>query len=78
VQKQIWIDCDGTPGVYNRDVFNKFVHTVGWKKGGMWLSYSYLTFNTNVPNNGHLPGAVGVCDRIFYLEGVISFLVSKV
>jgi hypothetical protein len=55
VQKQIWIDCGGTPGVYNRDVHSKFSNAVGWMKGGEWLYYSELTFNTNVPFNGHLP-----------------------
>jgi serine/threonine protein kinase len=55
VQKKIWIACGGTPGVYNYDVYKKFADTVGWRKGGNWLSYSDLTFNTNVPFNGHLP-----------------------
>jgi hypothetical protein len=56
VQKKIWIACGGTPGVYNGDVYKKFADTVGWRKGGNWLYYSDLTFNTNVPYNGHLLG----------------------
>jgi serine/threonine protein kinase len=43
VQKQIWINCGGTPGVYNSDVYKKLVaDTVGWERKGNWLSYSDL------------------------------------
>jgi hypothetical protein len=76
VQKQIWINCGGTPGVYNSDVYKKFADTVGWRKGGNWLSYSDLTFNTNVPYNGHLPLGGGM---VLVVEGWggISFLSSR-
>jgi eukaryotic-like serine/threonine-protein kinase len=55
VQKQIWIDCGGTPGVWDSDVLEKFADKIGWKKGGNWLNYFDLTFNKNAPP-GHLPG----------------------
>jgi tetratricopeptide (TPR) repeat protein len=55
VQKQIYIDCGGTPGEYNRDAWYKLADTVGWRKGGSWLNYSDYTFNTNTSQVGHLP-----------------------
>jgi hypothetical protein len=54
VQKQIWIECGGTPGKYDYDIACKFGDRIGWRKGGNWLSYSNLTFNTNALH-GHLP-----------------------
>jgi len=58
VQKQIWKDVGGTPGVYNDDIYIKFGDHVGWRRGGKWLGYSDLTFNTNAPK-GHLPRGYG-------------------
>jgi len=59
VQKQIWKDVGGTPGVYNSDITLKFLNRVGWRQGGRWLSYSEFTFNTNAPK-GHLPGVLNM------------------
>ncbi|HEY9705911.1 MAG TPA: serine/threonine-protein kinase [Allocoleopsis sp.] len=44
VQKQIWIECGGTPGVYNEDVWKKFIEKTGWAQGGKWVDYN-LTLN---------------------------------
>jgi hypothetical protein len=55
VQKKIWIACGGIPGEFNYNEYLKFADTVGWRKFGNWLSYSDITFNINVPYNGHLP-----------------------
>jgi hypothetical protein len=49
VQKQVWIDCGGTPAVYDETVAEKFGNKVGWRKNNSWLSYSGLVFNTNAP-----------------------------
>ncbi len=57
VQKQIWKDMGGTPGVYNSDVVDEFGDRVGWRQWFIvkrWLNYSGLTFNINAPK-GHLP-----------------------
>lgn len=78
VQKQIWLDCGGKIGKYDKKAYYKFCDRVGWRKNDNWLSYSDLTFNTNVPNvpQGHLPG-------VFCLDGLsgrkgYSFLLSRV
>jgi tetratricopeptide (TPR) repeat protein len=55
VQKQIYIDCGGTPGEYNSNAWYKLADTVGWRKGGSWLDYSDYTFNTHSSQVGHLP-----------------------
>ncbi|MGK7871760.1 MAG: GUN4 domain-containing protein [Xenococcaceae cyanobacterium] len=54
VQKDIWTDCGGKPGEYNWDIYQKFCDLNGWRKGGGWLNYDELTFNTKAPR-GHLP-----------------------
>jgi serine/threonine-protein kinase len=54
VQKQIWIEVAGNPGLYNSDIYNKFGTRVGWRRKNRWLPYSDLTFNSNAPR-GHLP-----------------------
>jgi tetratricopeptide (TPR) repeat protein len=54
VQKKIYQDCGGTPGEYNSNAYYQLADTVGWRKGGSWLSYSDYTFNTNALQ-GHLP-----------------------
>jgi len=54
VQKKIWIECDGIPGVYEKDVWGKFSDRIGWRKEGYWFDYSGLTFNKNAPT-AHLP-----------------------
>jgi eukaryotic-like serine/threonine-protein kinase len=56
VQKQIYINCGGTPGVYDWDTYKRFAEKVGWITGEKWLSYSELPFNTNAPL-GNLPAA---------------------
>ena len=54
VQKKIWIDCEGRPGVYDDHVFAKFSARLGWKTHHGYLIYSDFIFNTNQPQ-GHLP-----------------------
>jgi len=69
VQKKIWIDCGGTSGVFDQDVYIKFCHQTGWKRGERWLAYSDLTFNINAPL-GHLPGKTG---GVVWDEGNLLF-----
>ena len=44
VQKQIWIECGGTPGVFDNDVWKKFIEKTGWTQGGKSVDYN-LTLN---------------------------------
>lgn len=62
VQKQVWIDCGGTPAVYDGTVAEKFGNKVGWRKNGSWVSYYSLIFNRNAPP-AHLP--LGVRRGVF-------------
>ena len=74
VQKQIWIDCGGTPAEYGEDVASKFGVRVGWIKDGRWLSYRDYSFNIFAPI-GHLPGiGVGAGVSVWW---VLSFLSSS-
>jgi serine/threonine protein kinase len=54
VQKRIWIDAGGKPGVYERNVYEKFSDKVGWRVNDNWKLYSELTFSLDDPP-GHLP-----------------------
>ncbi len=63
VQKQIWESktVGGNPnaGIEEEiEIERKFGDTVGWRKGGKWLDYNNLTFNTDAPI-GHFP-CVGI------------------
>ncbi|MEM9539531.1 MAG: GUN4 domain-containing protein [Cyanobacteria bacterium P01_E01_bin.42] len=53
VQKEIWIEEGGQPGVYNYDIFKKFGDRVRWKKGQEW-KFSEIEYNLSAPR-GHLP-----------------------
>jgi serine/threonine protein kinase len=59
VQKSIWINCGGKPGLYNKMIYEKFCDRIGWRKQEKYLSYSDLTFNINGPM-GHLPWGADV------------------
>ncbi|WP_354635549.1 GUN4 domain-containing protein [Planktothricoides raciborskii] len=79
VQKKIFVEqCGGTPGEYNDDAWCKLGDTVGWRKGGSWLSYSDYTFTTNALH-GHLPLALLVIGVSGLGWGGVcfSFLASK-
>ncbi len=54
VQKRIWIEEGGKPGVYNLAVYEKFGDKVGWRENDNWKLYSDLTFTSDIPF-GHLP-----------------------
>jgi GUN4-like len=55
VQKEIWLDNGGKlDGSYDWDTYCRLGDKVGWRKGGDFVEYSELTFNTNAPP-GHLP-----------------------
>jgi hypothetical protein len=77
VQKKIWVDNGGKldRNGFDYDTYCKLGDKVGWRKGGNWLNYSELTFNTNALH-GHLPvgegswelgGVLGVWGRVFSL-----------
>lgn len=54
VQKRIWGEAGGKPGVYDERVYEKFGDRVGWRVNGNWRLYSDLTFSLDDPP-GHLP-----------------------
>ncbi len=55
VQKNIYLECGGIPdGKYYEEAWEKFAHTVGWKKGGDYIPYSEYIFSLSAPK-GHLP-----------------------
>lgn len=59
VQKQIWIDCGGTPGKWDYEVYKRFGDRVGWMRAkGEWKTYSELSYTTDSPQ-AHLPAGVG-------------------
>jgi hypothetical protein len=53
VQKRIYQGFGGTRE-HNSDIWEKFGDKVGWRKGGSWLYYRYITFDKKAPE-GHLP-----------------------
>jgi len=59
VQKQIWIEEGGKPGVYDLVAYEKFAVRVGWRENDTWKSYSQLTFASLHPP-GHLPLSLGI------------------
>ncbi|NEQ28530.1 MAG: GUN4 domain-containing protein, partial [Microcoleus sp. SIO2G3] len=54
VQKRIWIDEGGKPGIFDSSVYEKFGDKVGWRVNDNWKLYSELNFSFNDPP-GHLP-----------------------
>ncbi len=54
VQKRIWMQEGGKPGVYDSNVYEKFGDRVGWRVNDNWKSYCDLTFSSN-DAPGHLP-----------------------
>jgi hypothetical protein len=69
VQKKIYQGLGGT-SEYNREVWEKFGDTVGWRKEGVWL-YE-ITYNSKA-QKAHLPLWVG-WGR---LDGGVSSLASR-
>lgn len=57
VQRRIWENLGGKPGVYNQKISNEFGDRVGWRVNKNWRSYKNLIFTRNAPP-GHLPGKV--------------------
>jgi len=71
VQKQIWLEEGGKPGVYNLIAYEKFGERVGWRVSHNWKLYSDLTFHSNMLA-GHLPLglSIGWGDGAIELVGV--------
>lgn len=71
VQKRIWIEEGGKPGVYSLVVYEKFGDRVGWRVNDNWKFYSDLTFSLNAAV-GHLPLglSIGWGDGAIELVGV--------
>jgi serine/threonine protein kinase len=59
VQKRIWTEEGGKPGVYNLTVYEKFGHRVGWRLNNNWKLYSETQFTLNA-SPGHLPLGLSV------------------
>ena len=82
VQKDILIDCGGTPGFDNDwQVSQEFGDRNGWRQfnpisqyglsdtSDKWLNFSELTFNLNAPR-GHLPSQPHTCPDLRAISGV--------
>jgi hypothetical protein len=71
VQKRIWLEEGGKPGVYNLVAYQKFGDRVGWRVHDNWKFYSDLTFSLNAAV-GHLPLglSIGWGDGAIELVGV--------
>lgn len=59
IQKKIWLEVGGKPGVYNEEVWKRFSNRVGWLVKNRWIYYRDFTFHSNA-SQGHLPGVGGV------------------
>lgn len=59
VQKRIWVEEGGKPGVYDSNVYEKFCDRIGWRVSENWKLYSDLMFSLNAPP-GHLPWSLGI------------------
>ncbi|MCM2404926.1 GUN4 domain-containing protein [Anabaena sp. PCC 7938] len=74
VQKRIYQNLGGTRQ-YDDKIWDVFGETVGWRKGGYWLSYKDITFDKKVPEF-HLPlsrfWVVGVGGGWGILVGIFS------
>jgi hypothetical protein len=65
VQQEIYKNLGGTKQ-FNVNVWESFGDRVGWRKQGLWLSYSNLNFSLSAPT-GHLPNV--------HVEGVSGLLI---
>ncbi|WP_027401065.1 serine/threonine-protein kinase [Aphanizomenon flos-aquae] len=74
VQKQIYQGLGGTRE-YNEEIWEKFGDKLGWRKGGSWLDYKDITFDTT-PAEGHLP--ILGAGFSFVLRGLGWVLFSRV
>ena len=53
VQKEIWLEEGGQPGVYDRVIFEKFGDRVRWRKKNKW-KFEEIEYDLSAPR-GHLP-----------------------
>ncbi|MEM9541322.1 MAG: serine/threonine-protein kinase [Cyanobacteria bacterium P01_E01_bin.42] len=73
VQKRIYQGLGGTRD-YNKQVWENFADTVGWRVNGNWLFYLELTFSLSAPE-GNLPWGIdcyglGRGERLFEVFGI--------
>jgi serine/threonine protein kinase len=59
VQKRIWIEEGGKPGVYDSKAYEKFGDRVGWRVNDNWKLYADLTFSLDNPP-GYLPFGLSI------------------
>ena len=52
IQKQIWIELGGKPGIYNVAIADNFIQEVGW--GNNHKRYQNITYKISAPY-GHIP-----------------------
>ncbi|MGD1716132.1 GUN4 domain-containing protein [Dapis sp. BLCC M172] len=64
VQKQIYQSLGGK-SFYDRKIWEAFSDRVGWRKGGKWLYYSDLTFDSHY--TGHLPFCVVIFRSVVWV-----------
>lgn len=63
IQKQIWQNVGGKPGIIDWKAWGQFGYRVGWRNYEFWTHYQDLQFNLNSPQ-GHLPGWIGWGEKI--------------
>lgn len=56
-QKNIWVQCGGQPGVFDKSILERFGDQVGWRKNGHWLDYKKIGYDIS-GFIGHLPTAI--------------------
>ncbi|MBP0017169.1 MAG: GUN4 domain-containing protein [Cyanobacteria bacterium SBLK] len=87
VQKEIWLEEGGEPGVYDRVILEKFGDRVQWRKNKVW-KFSEIQFNLSAPRGhlpfwcfvgggGHLPFRRGVAWLFVGVASGISFLAQR-
>ena len=59
IQKRIWIEEGGEPGIYDPKAYEKFGERVGWRENDTWKPYSEVNFTLSAPV-GHLPLGLGI------------------
>ncbi|NJN76811.1 MAG: GUN4 domain-containing protein [Synechococcaceae cyanobacterium RL_1_2] len=70
VQKEIWQQCGGEPGSFDKSVLESFGEKVGWRKNGRWLDYKKIGYDIS-GFVGHLPTAI---EHREYCEVILSIV----
>ncbi len=84
VQKQIYLEEGGKLNYYDYESYKKMGDRLGWRKNNKWLSYSNLTFDKDIAQQGQFPCeyrnwiVIGVKGHITKEDGMsVFFLFSR-